>query len=156
MATNHSLEEDASLLLEQIGSSSSLLDDDGISNQALHSCSGCGSSVSSYLHKDSYLAQRKERTLGYEGRYRRTLSPSGMGSNNNNSHKSENGGGVVVGIPPQHPIAPRSMQHMATSTSTTTTSSGKLDTSLTPSGKGRLLIFYSAKRLPHPLPRKAG
>lgn len=45
MATNHSLEEDASLLLEQIGSSSSLLDDDGISNQALHSCSGCGSSV---------------------------------------------------------------------------------------------------------------
>lgn len=111
---------------------------------------------SSYLHKDSYLAQRKERTLGYEGRYRRTLSPSGMGSNNNNSHKSENGGGVVVGIPPQHPIAPRSMQHMATSTSTTTTSSGKLDTSLTPSGKGRLLIFYSAKRLPHPLPRKAG
>ncbi|XP_035705772.1 protein Shroom isoform X4 [Folsomia candida] len=117
------------------------------------------SGLSSYLHKDSYLAQRKERTLGYEGRYRRTLSPSGMGSNNNNSHKSENGGGVVVGIPPQHPIAPRSMQHMATSTSTTTTSSGKLDTSLTPSGWEKYhnirppstTVIFSSHELPKPV-----
>ncbi|CAG7717463.1 unnamed protein product [Allacma fusca] len=63
---------------------------------------------SSYLHKDSYLAQRKERTLGYEGRYRRTLSPSGLGSKSTEVS------------PPQRPMA-------------NATSTGKLETTLTPS-----------------------
>jgi hypothetical protein len=31
------------------------------------------------------MAQRKERSLGYEGRYRRTLSPSGLGVGGTNS-----------------------------------------------------------------------
>ncbi|CAL8081835.1 unnamed protein product [Orchesella dallaii] len=79
------------------------------------------SGLSSCLHKDSYMAQRKERTLGYEGRYRRTLSPSGLGSNNSNAKSSPEstslGSSDSVG-------STRSVTNLAT---------GKLDTTLSPS-----------------------
>ncbi|ODN06518.1 hypothetical protein Ocin01_00165 [Orchesella cincta] len=86
------------------------------------------SGLSSCLHKDSYMAQRKERTLGYEGRYRRTLSPSGLGSNNSNAKSSLEstslGSSDSVG-------STRSVTNLAT---------GKLDTTLSPSGKPKILI----------------
>jgi hypothetical protein len=84
---------------------------------------------SSYLHKDSYLAQRKERTLGYEGRYRRTLSPSGLTS----SDKSVD------------PVSMGSTTNISNNNATSTT--GKLDTSLTPSGKNK--SFHSEETLFH-------
>lgn len=60
------------------------------------------------------MAQRRERTLGYEGRYRRTLSPSGMGSKAGGESPNSN--------PQQQPL------------SSNPSSVGKVDSTLSPSG----------------------
>lgn len=69
------------------------------------------------------MAQRKERTLGYEGRYRRTLSPSGLGSNSGSKSSLESatpaGASDTVGTA-------RAVSNL--------TSGGKLDSTLSPSG----------------------
>lgn len=72
------------------------------------------------------MAQRKERTLGYEGRYRRTLSPSGLGSNNNISKSS---------LESPSPGAPDSVGSTRSMTNLGGVGTGKLDTSLSPAGK---------------------
>lgn len=92
---------------------------------------------SSCLHKDSYMAQRKERTLGYEGRYRRTLSPSGLGSNNNNSKSSL----TDTSSPSPSTASTDSMVGGGTTRSMTNLGvsggggSGKLDSTLSPAGR---------------------
>lgn len=77
------------------------------------------------------MAQRKERTMGYEGRYRRTLSPSGLGSNNNNSKSSlespSPGASDSVG-------STRSMTHLGGG-------GGKVDTTLSPAGKFKYFFY---------------